>query len=505
MKSKWVKLNNNSSHIESKSINAQVSDLLYKTLISRSDEINIQNSRFMDGLKNWYKIQLDKYKHNLLESGNWWNPESDKSQFNNKLINSLESILITISGKNLKSPDWIRKKLDIDGSASNFLIKKYFNPIIHSSKSQDKLQEINISLREKKDFDNTKIIIDKLNYSVSNYTYIVYCLLEIIWLVPNEEKKQLKNFVDFINIVDYIPYEEAEQLYLDSYKTLLWIVGFLNANSVFNYFKFNNNWLKCFDERLLKNETTDSYWRNTTFGELSEKRKKLIEISLKKYEIAQNNWLVVNWNKNKYLIDIWINIPNWPELVAYKKIWLFKIFPSWDIYINNPYWLDEYFYQLWNVVKWKLYFLKSGDQDYKTNAILLLNRMNFDDITKNLIIKYIKKTTKQEIPIEIIDEEKIISIIEQLKYENISIIEKIKEINQDTIFEDLDQSCTCKWVVTHIFKYWVIINIWWLRWLLHKTNISVTRIKDHFKVWEIIEVWISKITIQEWEKKISFY
>ncbi|MEF2175439.1 MAG: S1 RNA-binding domain-containing protein [Candidatus Absconditabacteria bacterium] len=505
MKPKLFKVNNIQKN-ESKSINTQVSDLLYKTLISRSEEINFQNSRFMEGLKSWHKGQLKRYKHNLLESGKGWNPEVDILLFNKSLLISLEEIFNGIRGKNFKSPDGIRKKIDIDGSASNFLIQKYLNPITDkNNKSIEKINGIKISLIEKKDFINTKVIIDNVKYEVSNYTFLVYCFLKIIGLVPSKGKAQLKNFVDFINIIDYIPYEEAEQLYLNSYKTLLGIVSFMNIKSIFNYFGFNDSGMKNFDEKLMKYEVMDTFGRKTTIGELSNKRQKLIEISLNKYEIAQKNGLIVNGHKSKYLIDLGTNIPNGPELVSYKKIGLFKIFPSGDVYINNPYGLEEYFFQLGNVVKGKLYFLKNTDPEYKTKIILLLNRLNFDENTKNLIINYIKKTTKQEIKPTNVNEEKLKIIIDELKIENDKLIEKIENIQEDVNFPDLDKCTICKGLVISILKYGVIIDIGGLKGLLHKTNTSVPSIKDYFKVGDILEVGISKVIIQDGEKKISFY
>lgn len=505
MKTKKTKLSDNFQINESISLNSQVSELLYKTLVSKSQEINNQNNRFLENLQKWLKSLLENYKYKLIETWNWWDPELNKIEFNQWVINSISEIIDTIRWKTLKSHDWIRKKIDIDWYASNFLIKRYFLPAINTKIWKNIQNDLKIELLEKKDFTDAKVIIDNITYTLSNHTFIVYCFLDALWIIPLEEKNQVKNFVDFINIVGYIPYEEAEQLYLDSYKNLLWIAWFMSIISIFNYFKNNKNWLKSFDHKQMKCETIDSYWRSTTYWELSEKRKKLIEISIKKYYMAQKNWLIVNWNKTKYLIDIWINVPNWPELVAYKKIWLFKIFPSWDVYINNPYWLEQYYYQLGNIVKWKLFFLKANDPEYKTKVILLLNKLNFDDNAKNLIIQYIIKTCKKDMKKIIIDGDEIRKTIEQLGVQNSRIIQRLWEINNDTYFEDLDETVVCEWVVCWIFKYWVIINIGWVKGLLHKNNTSVEKIKNHFKVWDILQVWISKVIFQGWEKKISFY
>jgi len=365
-------------HLQEKPQNQEslIKDFLFNILSNRIEIISKKELDFFDDLDNFIKNQINK-----------WKTKEDLVRIFQRLFTSYS--VSWIINKNWK----LLKKTDIDNKASLFLLRKYWfktnNVWYNSNKKYIKHKYINLWQWEewfkisgyetswlKSFFQDATISVN--NKIISN-SYITYILLDKLWLIPENEKENIKNFVSFIHLsskgkFDFLKWNGIN-FYKDYYKTIYWIAPFLPIDFIFDYISQWNTWFEILnDDFLMNNKVNINKWI-TYFKYYSDLRKNQINDWLEKIEEQIENKQVVKYHNQKleFVVDTEWKIPNALDAISALWKWLIKIYKSWDIIIFNPLWFPPKMNFLQASKREKIVIIKRKSKTYFEKIEKLLN------------------------------------------------------------------------------------------------------------------------------------
>ncbi len=428
-------------------------------------------------LKDWVK-EIPETLQNNIEDFLWKLKENPIEDIKENIIGLLTGnnikleILIRLLKINLKElvvPGIIDKnwklinKANQDYEAAIFLINKYFRKIDVKYLDYEKLDinknkitlwwntEDNISIVDESEenedfkFKNMWIWLSNINDKKYSISHIVYEVLEMLELIPEKEKQQLKRFINFIDLSIVYKYElylknnwEKFNLYNYSDKILFGFAKFLNPEKVFSYFEDSNkNWFE-----ILSNNDLVKLW----FLNVSKRRANDLQQSKEDFKNRKNyEILTISWVE--FILDLDFNIRNWAEIAANFWKWIIKVSKNGDVIINSPVAFRNGSY---------VWVYKKNEKDFYEKIDNLIKISNWNDAKYYLLKKlwYSPEIYKRFMPIDLIEKEQE----ERKKKEKKKIQKEAKKDEREFLFESQE-------LFPENIKIWTIIY-----WKVYKVN-----------------------------------
>ena len=349
--------------IKGNSIISKTSLLIYNILLSSKANKNLG---FMEDIDEFISKQLDH-----------WRNKQD-------LIKIFQRLFKRYNVPGIVDKKWnILNTINIDNKATFFLLKKYwFNTynLRYSWKKSRKEERINFTEYTEwlyiiwketswlsSFFNNSTInLYDK---EISN-SYIIFSILDKLCLIPDSERKIVKNFVGFIYLasrwkLDFMKSKGGEfcNIY---HKTIYWISQFLPLDFIYNYISKWNTWFEILSDKYLESKVVDTYKWPNYLKYFSEIKKNQVNISKDQVEDIINNKLTVKYYNQKieFLVDIDWDLVNWLDIASSMWKWLIKVNKNWTIMIYNPLWFPPKMSFLWTDKRNKIVFIEHNHKTY---------------------------------------------------------------------------------------------------------------------------------------------
>lgn len=439
----------------------------------------------------------------------------------------------TVHGQ--KSKIWLLKKTDIDGWSSLLLLelawfkKDWIENInfvanweswpgmnIDTSdggvwwlKVEQKKQQYINQKWEKKEYNtffNSILSLDEHWWWPCSSTRMIYEILKDFNKIPHNQSKQVARFVQFVDIVDDLWYQVSGVVpdYLE--RTIFGLYRFLPVEFIFDYFKHpNRTGFEYLDDDYLsqtKIRNFDTNWKFKwlkSLKKISLEKKDRVDRWFQEYLDLEKKWYFLMYRDNRFIVDLWAKITDWPETASIYGAGIIRIFPSGDVYIYSPTKLSP-----------KIGWFEVMNDHFIIDKIWSGKNLNellreFDYLATREFENSTDPGSKFNLKKEIINYRENLKKDNSVKKDQISSVdilakEQIAKL-PDLEPGDIEIWKTYKWIVNN--KRWNIIfvtldSLDQVRWILHKSKSW-----DQFssiKVWEEISVIVEK----KEDNKINF-
>jgi len=322
----------------------QTAQEIFHRLNGISYKKNQENNQYLIDFKKW-----------LLEEIKW---KRGKAQ----IWEDLRRVYNTFTVHGQKTQTWLNKRADIDAAASILLLELagftddwYRNlnvvdnwesgpginldtgwswgiKIEWYEKNRTTIKDDKI--RREKSLFGTKLLIDEHWGGPCSTTRMIYQILRDFDKIADDQKDQIKRFVEFVDIVDDLWYKASWLISPFMERTIFGLYKFLPIWFVFNYFKDPNKtgFEYLHDKYLIENKVSildmESKQKiEKPLKEISDNKKDRMNKAYKSLVKLESEWYFLMLGNDRFIVDLWWKLIDWPETASIYEKWIIRLFP----------------------------------------------------------------------------------------------------------------------------------------------------------------------------------